>query len=122
VLVVVAAGCGSSGSTVTPLFSDGVEAIRQTHDYVALRAKLRTTIARLRATEDGEARQLALRGFKSTLRGVQSRIDFHENDRGNISAATRDAQLANARLTQGALLLRRAGRLLNVRVGELNGY
>ena len=116
------AGCGSSGSPVKPVLSDGIAAIRETHDYEALRAKLRTTIARLRATDDGEGRRLALRGFTSTLRGVQSRIDFHENDRGNIRAATRDAQLANARLTRGALLLRRAGRLLDVRVGELNGY
>jgi hypothetical protein len=53
---------------------------------------------------------------------VQSRIDFHENDRGNIEAATRDANRANTALTKGATLLRAAGRLLDVRVGMLNGY
>jgi hypothetical protein len=116
------AGCGSSGSPVKPILSEGVEAIRKTHDYEALRAKLRTTIARLRATDDGEARQLALRGFEATLRGVQKRIDFVENDRGNINAATRDAKLADAGLRAGARLLREAGRLLDVRVGTLNGY
>jgi hypothetical protein len=117
----VLAGCGS-GSQVRPVFSDGVEAIRTTHDYEALRAKLRRTIARLRAVEDGEARRLALRGFEATLRGVQKRIDFHENDRGNITAATRDARLANTRLRRGAQLLREAGRRLDVQVGTLGGY
>jgi hypothetical protein len=122
VLAGLTVGCGGSGSPVKPIFSDGVEAIRQTRDFEALRAKLRRTIARLRATEDGEARRVALRGFESTLRGVQSRIDFHENDRGNIAAATRDARLANARLSAGARLLRKAGLLLDVRVGTLDGY
>jgi hypothetical protein len=107
---------------VKPIFSDGVEAIRQTRDFEALRAKLRRTIAQLRAAEDGEAQRVALRGFESTLRGVQSRIDFHANDSGNITAATRDARLANARLRAGARLLREAGRLLDVRVGTLDGY
>ena len=116
------AGCGSSGSPVKPVLSDGLETIRQTHDYEALRAKLGTTIARLRATEDGEARRLALRGFEATLHGVQKRIDFVENDRGNIDAATRDARQADAALRRGARLLRKAGRLLDVRVGTLNGY
>jgi hypothetical protein len=116
------AGCGSSGSPVKPVLSDGVEAIRETHDYEALRARLRTTITRLRATDDGEARRLALRGFEATLRGVQKRIDFHENDRGNIVAATRDARKADAALREGARLLRAAGKQLGVRVGTLSGY
>jgi hypothetical protein len=107
---------------VKPILSQGVEAIRQTHDYEALRAKLRRTIARLRETEDGQARRLALAGFEATLRGVQSRIDFVENDRGNIDAATRDARKADAALRQGARLLRSAGRLLDVQVGTLGGY
>jgi hypothetical protein len=53
---------------------------------------------------------------------VQSRIDFVENDRGNIDAATRDAKRADAGLREGARLLRAAGRLLDVRVGTLGGY
>ena len=103
-------------------FEDGVAAIRETHDYVHLRAELRATVARLRATDDGAGRQLALRGFEAMLRGVQARIDFVANDRGNIEAATRDARRGNLAFSQGARLLRRAGRLLDVRVGELNGY
>ena len=105
-----------------PVFEDGVAAIRGTHDYVALRAKLRRTLERLRATRDGEARRLAIRGFEATQRGVEARIAFVENDRGNIEAATRDARRADVALRQGAVLLRAAGRLLDVRVGDLNGY
>ena len=67
------------------------------------------------------AGRLALRGFQSTLRGVEAQIDFHRNDRGNIRAATRDARRANAGLGEGARLLRAAGRQLGVRVGTLNG-
>ncbi len=103
-------------------FEDGVAAIRQTHDYVRLRAELRATVARLRAAHDRAGRQLALRGFETTLRGVQARIDFVANDRGNIEAATRDARRGDLAFGEGARLLRRAGRLLHVRVGELNGY
>jgi hypothetical protein len=103
-------------------FEDGVAAIRETHDYVRLRAELNATVARLRAAHDGAGRQLALRGFETTLRGVQARIDFVANDRGNIEAATRDARRGDLAFRQGARLLRRAGQLLDVRVGELNGY
>jgi phytoene dehydrogenase-like protein len=120
-VAVLLAGCGSS-SPVKPVFSDGIEAVRRTHDYEELRTKLRRTIARLRATRDGDARRLALAGFEATLRGAQRRIDFVENDRGNIDAATRDARKADAALRRGALLLRSAGRLLDVRVGTLGGY
>jgi hypothetical protein len=120
--LVLLGGCGGSGSPVKPVLEDGVAAIRETHDYEALRAKLRRVIARLRATNDGQARRLALSGFEATLRGVQSRIDFVENDRGNIDAATRDARRADAGLREGARLLRAAGRLLDVRVGSLSGY
>jgi hypothetical protein len=118
------AGCGDSPRDVgvKAVFEDGVTSIRATQDYEQLRAKLRRTIAWLRSTRDGKGRALAIRGFEATLRGVQSRIDFHENDRGNIEAATRDANRANTALTKGATLLRAAGRLLDVRVGMLNGY
>lgn len=103
-------------------FEDGVAAIRETHDYVRLRTELKATVARLKTAHDGAGRQLALRGFETTLRGVQARIDFVANDRGNIEAATRDARRGDLAFRQGAGLLRRAGRLLDVRVGELNGY
>jgi hypothetical protein len=117
----VLAGCGSS-SPVKGTFRDGIESIRRTHDAVRLRTELRRTIARLRSERDVKGRRLALRGFQSTLRGVEAQIDFHENDRGNIRAATRDARRANAGLGEGARLLRAAGRQLGVQVGTLNGY
>ena len=118
----LAAGCGSSSSAVRPVFEDGVQAILQTHDYVALRAELRRTVARLRAAHDGKGRRLALRGFETTEQGVQARIDFVANDRGNIDAATRDARRGDVLLRRGAALLRRAGHELGVKVGLLNGY
>jgi hypothetical protein len=120
----VLTGCGDSPRDpgLKAVFEDGVASIRATQDYEQLRARLRRTIARLRSTRDGEGRALAIRGFEATLRGVQSRIDFHENDRGNIAAATRDARRANAALAKGATLLRAAGRRLDVGVGMLNGY
>lgn len=101
---------------------DGVATIRETHDYVRLRGELRRVVTRLRSTKDGEGRRLALRGFEAMLLGVQARIDFVANDRGNIEAATRDARRGDLAFRRGARLLRRAGRLLGVEVGELNGY
>jgi hypothetical protein len=120
----VLTGCGDSpqDTGLKAVFEDGVASIRATQDYEQLRARLRRTIARLRSTHEGDGGALAIRGFEATLRGVQSRIDFHENDRGNIAAATRDARRANAALAKGATLLRAAGRRLGVRVGTLNGY
>jgi hypothetical protein len=117
-------GCSDSPKDggLKAVFEDGVASIRATQDFEQLRAKLRRTIAGLRSTRDGEGRALAIRGFEATLQGVQSRIDFHENDSGNIRAATRDARRANAGLERGATLLRAAGRLLDVRVGTLSGY
>jgi hypothetical protein len=101
---------------VKAAFEDGVAAIRETHDYVRLRAELKATVARLRTANDGAGRKLALRGFEAMLRGAQARIDFVANDRGNIEAATRDARRGDRPFRQGARLLRRAGRLLGVRV------
>jgi hypothetical protein len=118
----VLAGCGSGGPSVKTVVADGVEAVRETHDYEALQARLETTIERLRATDDGEARQLALRGFEATLRGVRARIAFVENDSGNVEAATRDSRRADAGLREGARLLRAAGRELGLAVHGLNGY
>jgi hypothetical protein len=122
--LVLLAGCGSSSGDgeVKAAFTDGVAAIRGTHGYPQLRVKLVRVVARLRAAPDGEARRLALRGFEATLHGVEARIAFVENDRGNIEAATRDARKADVALRRGAGLLRAAGRMLGQRVGDLNGY
>src|SRR4051812_34158826 len=116
------AGCGSSERSVKAVLTDSLATVRQTQDYEAQRADLRDALKQLRSTRDGEARRLAIRGFEATLRGVEARIDFVENDSGNVAAATRDARRADLGLGAGARLLRAAGRLLEVRVGRLNGY
>ena len=104
------------------IFTDGVANVRETRNYEVLRSSLNETLKRLRSAHDGTARRLAIGGFEATLRGVEARIDFVENDSGNVAAATRDSQRADAGFSRGARLLRAAGRLLGVRVGELNGY
>jgi hypothetical protein len=106
---------------VKPVFEDGIAAIRSSTDYAALQAELRQTIGRLRETH-GTGRVLAIRGFEATLRGVEARTDFVENDRGNIEAATRDAKRADRGLREGVHLLRLAGEQLGVEVGTLKGY
>jgi hypothetical protein len=68
------------------------------------------------------ARRLALAGFTWTLRGIESKRAFYENDSGNVAAATRDAMRELRSLTRGAKLLRAAGRALGVNVGTLAGY
>ena len=50
-----------------------------------------------------------------SLDGVQGRIDFVDNDRGNIEAATRDALRADRGMAKGARLLRAASRALEGR-------
>ncbi len=67
------------------------------------------------------AKELAIQGFGSTLKGVESEIAFHENDSGEVAAATRDAARALRFLKRGARQLRAAGRILGVRVGTLKG-
>ena len=68
------------------------------------------------------AKALAIRGFQWTRRGNESRIDFVENDSGNLPVATRDAKRADRGLKKGANLLRAAGEILGFRLGRLNGY
>jgi hypothetical protein len=92
-----------------------------------LQASLARTLAALRRTRGStpagrRAKELAIRGFESTLKGVQSQLDFVDNDRGNIEAATRDAKRADRFLSLGADRLRAAGRALGLRIGEINGY
>jgi hypothetical protein len=120
VAVVLLAGCGSSSDPNASIRRDlerGVAQIRTTHDRKQLRAELLRTVVRLRrddaSTSDGRrAKRLALAGFVATLRGVQSQIDFVDNDSGNVAAATRDAVLADRFLARGARLLRAANRTL----------
>ena len=107
------AGCGSSGSAVERDLHRATEQIRTTHDAKKLRIELRGTLSRLRRDRpsgpaEGRARVLA-------IRGVQARIDFVDNDRGNIEAATRDALRADRNRAKSARLLRAAERALEGR-------
>ncbi len=120
------AGCQSSGTSnadVKAALAQGVIEIRGSHDKETLHAQLLRTLARLRAVRaTTPARNLAIRGFASTLRGLGSQLAFIQNDSGNIEAATRGAKRADRSLERGANLLRAAGRALGVQVGTLNGY
>jgi hypothetical protein len=118
--LLLVAGCGSSSSAVERDLRRGMTQIRTTHDAKKLRAELRGTLARLRrdrasGPEERRARALAIRGFEATLDGLQGRIDFVDNDRGNIEAATRDALRADRGMARGARLLRAANRALDGR-------
>jgi hypothetical protein len=129
VFVLALTGCRSSPAPGDPVKRDllqGISQIRGTHDYEKLRPRVARTITRLRqdrapTAAARRAKDLAIQGFGSTLRGVDSEIDFVENDRGEIRAATRDAERATRSLKRGAELLRAAGRILGVRVGTING-
>jgi hypothetical protein len=119
----LAAGCGSSTSnaSIKRHLLRGVAQIRTTRDPAKLHAKLVWTLASLRrdhaSTAAGRrARTLAIAGFETTLRGVRSRLDFIENDSGNVAAATRDARRADRYLARGAKLLRAAGAALGIRI------
>jgi hypothetical protein len=118
--VLLLAACGSSSSAVERDLRRGMMQIRTTHDAKKLRSELRSTLSRLRRDRpsgpaEGRARVLAIRGFEETLRGVQGRIDFFDNDSGNIQAATRDALRENRGMAKGARLLRAAERALDGR-------
>ena len=105
----------------------GVDDIRSTQDRKTLAAQLSRVITSLRnergSTAAGErARTVALGGFELTLKGVGSQIDFIDNDRGEVAAATRDARRADRYLGRGADRIRRAGLALGIQIGELDGY
>ena len=127
--VLVLMGCASSPAPDDAVKRDvlqGISQIRGTHDYEKLRARVVRTIARLRqdrapTAATRRAKELAIQGFGSTLKGIESEIAFHENDSGEVAAATRDAARALRFLKRGASQLRAAGRLLGLRVGTLNG-
>ena len=118
--LVLLVGCGSSSSPVERDLRRGEAQIRHTRDAKKLRSELRATLARLRRDDpsgaaEQRARALAIRGFEATLAGVQSRIDFMDNDSGNVAAATRDAVRSDRFLARGARLLRAASRALEGR-------
>lgn len=118
--VLLLVGCGSSDSAVERDLRRGMTQIRTTHDAKKLRRELRATLASLRrdhasGAAERRAQALAIRGFEATLSGVQGRIDFVDNDRGEIEAATRDALRADRGMARGARLLRAAERALEGR-------
>lgn len=127
-------GCGSTPSRRTPADPSvehellrGVGEIRGTRDRRALRAELGRVLVHLRAARPTTAttrrgRDLAIRGFAATLEGIESQLEFSENDSGEVAEATIDAKRADRYLRRGANLLRAAGEALGVRIGELNGY
>ncbi len=130
----LACGCGSSGSGLSAADASvkrdvlrGVDEIRATHDRKLLEAQLGEVVASLR-TERGStraterARKVALGGFELTRTGVRSQIDFSENDRGEVAAATRDARRADRYLGRGADRIRIAGLALGLHIGMLDGY
>jgi pimeloyl-ACP methyl ester carboxylesterase len=111
-----------ASSGLASSFSSGVTAIRTTRDAAALHKALVRTLAEVRSRAPSPARTLALRGFRSMLRSVESRLAFANNDSGNVAAATRDARRARLAFAAGAAALRASGRLLGIRVGRLTGY
>ena len=124
-VVALPTGCGSSDpdASVRATFRRGIEQIRASTSATRLREELRHTVASLRGKQgSSKGRRLAIAGFEETLLGVDAQIDFIENDRGQIEAATRDAIKANRHKERGADLLRTAGRELDVTVGRLRGY
>ena len=127
-------GCGSSPSSNSTADASierdlqrGVAEIRGSTDRHKLYSDLARLIASLRGdratTAAGRrARRLAIDRFEATRKGTRSQLDFVENDRGNIAAATRDAKRADRYLRLGANRLRAAGRELGIRIGRLNQY
>lgn len=128
--VLALTGCASRSAPDDSVKRDVLQGISQirggTHDYQKLRARVARTITRLRQDRAPtaavrRAKELAIQGFGSTLKGIDSEIAFHENDSGEVAAATRDAARAFRFLKRGASQLRAAGRILGIRVGTLNG-
>ena len=104
-----------------------VREIRGTRDRRALRGELvhlRGHLRRVHGTTPRarRARRLALQGIAATLEGIESQLEFSENDSGEVAEATKDAKRADRYLRLGANRLRAAGRALGVRIGDINGY
>ncbi len=134
VALVLVCGCGSAQSgkstadaAIKHELLRGVDDIRSTQDRTTLAAQLNRVIASLRSARGStaaveRARTVALGGFELTRKGVGSQIDFIENDRGEVAAATRDARRADRYLGRGADRIRRAGLAFGLHIGQLDGY
>jgi type II secretory pathway component PulJ len=119
------AGCGASDSALEAHFRQAISQIEHTHDYRALQAKLRRTLAVIEKDRDERrAKTLAVQGLRSALHGEAALIEFVENDSGNLPAATVDEARAFKFWSRAARLLRKAGAELGVEIGSgsLNGF
>jgi len=119
------AGCGTSDSPLETHFRQAISQIQATHDYRALQAKLRRTLAVIEKDRDDRgAKTPAVQGLRSALRGLAALIEFVENDSGNLPAATVDEAHAFKFWSRAARLLRKAGAELGVEIasGSLNGF
>jgi len=117
----------ASDASVRHALLRGIAEIRAAPGPKRLEPKLERTLSRLRrdaaSTVAGRrARELAIRGFGWTLRGVRTQLALVANDSGNIERAVRDAVRADRYLDRGARLLRAAGRALGIRVGDVGGH
>lgn len=122
----LASPAAASDATIKRGLLQGVAHIRGSHSPKKLDRQLARTIVRLRRDHSSTAagrrgRELAIRGFAWTRKGLAAEIAFDENDSGNIEAAVRDALRADRCLNKGADLLRAAGRSLGLRIGRLRG-
>jgi len=123
-------GCGASTSSdgaVRTTLERGVAQIRAPQAENQLHDHLVRTLAHLRSerassTNGRRGRTLAIRGFTSTLRGIDARLEMARNDSGNLEASVRDARRADRDLRRGARFLRAAGRAFGISIGKLNGF
>jgi hypothetical protein len=120
------AASAASDATVRQTLRSGISAVDTTPDATRLAHRLVIVLASLRcdhgSTPAGRrGRALAIRGFRSTLRGVNTQLSMRVHDSGRLEAAVRDARRADRYLNRGARLLRAAGRELGVRIGRVNG-
>jgi hypothetical protein len=117
----------ASDASIKSTLLRGVANVQSTRGDRMRYAQLAAILARLRSdqgstTAGRSAKTLAVEGFTWTRKGLRARLDFVENDSGNLPAATRDARAADRRLKRGAALLRSAGKALGLGIGRLNGY
>ena len=115
-------GCGSTRSPLRHHFAEGIGRIQHTRDWHELRRELEKTLQAIRNDRDGRGRRLALAGFAAMVASADAEIAFEDNDSGNLPVAARDALRQYRAGRRSARLLRAAGRLLRVPVGDLRGF
>jgi hypothetical protein len=120
------AAAAASDASIKRSFVEGLAQVRAPSTPGRLDAELRRTLHRLRADTPSSAagrrgRSLAVQGFVWLRRRVQAQLAMTRNDSGNVEAAIRDAVRADRCLARAAVLLRSAGRALEVRVGKIDG-